>query len=135
MKPGKSIYRMMIPMIIGLIFTSLSSVAQVPDEIPLSLKTGNSKTLAKYFNTNVELVVLDNENIYSKSQAEQIIRNFFSSNKPSGFKMIHKGGKESSMYIIGNLTAGGKTFRVYALLKKMGGKSYIHQLRIEKQGS
>ncbi|KAF0237245.1 MAG: hypothetical protein FD181_2079 [Prolixibacteraceae bacterium] len=115
-----------------IIFSNLVK-AQVPDEIIQSLKTGDSKTLSAYFNQNVELVVLENDNVYSKAQAQQIVNKFFSSNPPESFTIIHQGGKEGAQYVIGNLVTGKGTYRVYFLLKKSGGKDYIHQLRIESQ--
>lgn len=107
--------------------------AQVPDEIILSLKSGNAKVLSEYFNQNVELVVLDNDNVYSKAQAEQIVSNFFNNHEPEGFGVIHNGGKEGAKYVIGNMVTKSGNFRVYFLLKQNQGKDYIHQLRIEKQ--
>lgn len=109
--------------------------AQIPDEIILSLNSGNAKTLSKYFNDNVELVILDNDNVYSKAQAQQIVGNFFSRFIPvedDAFKIIHDGGGEGAKYVIGNLETQNVTFRVYFLLKQDKGKDYIHQLRIEK---
>lgn len=119
--------------IVGFIICSNQLKAQIPDEILQSLKTGNSKTLSEYFNQNVEMVVLENDNVYSKAQAQQIVNKFFSSNPPENFTLIHQGGKEGAQYVIGNLITGKGTFRVYFLLKKSGGKDYIHQLRIEEQ--
>lgn len=117
----------------GFLLVSNQSVAQVPDEIIQSFKTGNSKILSDYFNQNIELVVLENDNVYSKAQAQQIVNKFFSTNSPENFTIIHQGGKEGAQYVIGNLTTGSGSFRVYFLLKKNNGKEYIHQLRIEKQ--
>ncbi len=117
----------------GMLFVSEAAKSQIPDEIILSLKSGNSKVLSDYFNQNVELVVLDNDNVYSKAQAEQIVSNFFNSYKPESFSVIHQGGKEGAKYVIGNLSTNNGKFRVYFLLKQNGGKDYIHQLRIEKQ--
>jgi hypothetical protein len=106
--------------------------AQIPDEIIQSLKTGNEKTLSEYFNQNIELVVLDEDNVCSKAQAQQIVGNFFSNNSPEGFSIIHQGGKEGAQFVIGNLVTSKGNFRIYFLLKKNEGKEYIHQLRIEK---
>lgn len=113
--------------------TSGKAFSQVPDEVVSSLQTGNAKTLAGYFNQNVELVILENDNIYSKAQAEQIVGNFFSKYQPVRFTELHSRGKEGAHYVIGNLTTRQETFRVYFLMKKTGGKDIIHQLRIEKQ--
>lgn len=107
--------------------------AQIPDEILTSFKNGDSKTLSEYFNQNVELVVLENDNVYSKAQAQQIVSKFFSSNTPESFNIIHQGGKEGAKYVIGNLKTNNGSFRIYFLLKSNDEKNYIHQLRIEKQ--
>jgi hypothetical protein len=117
----------------GFIILSNQLKAQVPDEIIQSFKTGDSKTLSEYFNQNVEMVVLDNDNVYSKAQAQQIVSKFFSNNTPENFNVIHQGGKEGAQYVIGNLITSTGNFRVYFLLKKNNGKEYIHQLRIEEQ--
>lgn len=123
----------MIFLFAGMLLFTLSAKAQIPDEIILSLKSGNSRTLSEYFNQNVELVVPDSDNVYSKAQAQQIVSSFFSNNSPRSFNVIHQGGKEGAQYVIGNLGTQKGTFRVYFLLKKSDGKDYIHQLRIEKQ--
>ena len=117
----------------GFFILHISVSAQVPDEIIISLKNGNSRVLAGYFNQNVELVVLENDNVYSKAQAKQIVNNFFSTHIPQDFSIVHQGGKEGARYVIGNLTTTNGSFRVYFLLKKDNEKAYIHQLRIEKK--
>lgn len=117
------------------LFVAVSSAfAQIPDQIVLSIQNGNDQTLASYFNQNVELVVQTHDDVYSKSQAQQIVAEFFKENKPRQFAIIHQGGKEGARYAIGTLITATGTFRVYFLLKNKDNNSYIHQLRIEKQG-
>lgn len=123
----------MIFLFAGTLLFSVPVKAQIPDGIILSLKSGNSRTLSEFFNQNVELVVPDSDNVYSKAQAQLIVSNFFSSYPPQNFSVIHQGGKEGAQYVIGNLGTKKGSFRVYFLLKKSDGKDYIHQLRIEKQ--
>ncbi|MDP3642221.1 MAG: DUF4783 domain-containing protein [Bacteroidota bacterium] len=110
------------------------SFAQIPDEIVTCIQNGNDAGLANFFNENVELVVERHDNVYSKSQAQQIVAEFFKSNKPKQFSIIHQGGKDEARYAIGSLTTNTGTFRVYFLLKNKNNNPYIHQLRIEKQG-
>lgn len=112
---------------------SLQTNGQIPEEIIQSLKSGNAKVLSSHFNQNVELVVPDSDNVYSKAQAQLIVSDFFSNYSPQTFVVKHHGGKEDSQYVIGNLITKNGAFRVYFLLKKDDGKDYIHQLRIEKQ--
>jgi len=126
-----------------LIFCSFMSIAanssqdkKVPNEINVGLATGDAKVLSTYFNQNVELVVLDNDNVYSKAQAQQIVTNFFSKFPPiekNAFSIIHDSGKENAQYVIGKLKTEKGDFRVYLLLKQNDGKQYIHVLRIEQQ--
>lgn len=106
---------------------------EIPNGISLALKTGNSKELVKYFNDNVEMVILDEEGIYSETQAEMILKDFFSKNQPRNFSLLHQGGKTDAKYGIGNLVTAGDSFRVYFLLKKKNGNILIHQFRIEKE--
>jgi len=105
----------------------------IPNGISLALKTGNSKELIKYMNEKVEMVILDEEGIYSNTQAEMILKDFFSKNAPNNFSLLHQGGKTESKYGIGTLVTDNDSFRVYFLLKNMGEKSRIHQFRIEKE--
>ena len=109
---------------------------KIPNDILVALETGNAKLLSGYFNQNVELVVMDNDNVYSKSQAQQIVNNFFNTFNPveeNAFTVIHDGGKTDAKYVIGKFKSEKGEFRVYFLLKKNNDKEYIHQLRIEKQ--
>ena len=121
-----------LSLIFSIAIFSNQLMAEVPNEILQSLKTGNSKTLSSYFNQNIEMVVLENDNVYSKAQAEQIVNKFFDNNSPESFSVIHEGGKEDQ-YVIGNLVTNKGTFRVTFLLKKNNGKDYIHLFRIEDQ--
>lgn len=118
------------------VFFVLTTVtfAQIPDGIVISIQNGNDASLAEFFNENVELVVQTHDDVYSKSQAQQIVAEFFKSNKPKQFSIIHQGGKDGARYAIGSLTTNTGVFRVYFLLKVKNNNSYIHQLRIEKQG-
>ncbi|MBN1926195.1 MAG: DUF4783 domain-containing protein [Prolixibacteraceae bacterium] len=119
--------------VFGFLFSGNYAQAQIPEDIIISIKAGNSATLARHFNQNVELVVLENENVYSKAHAQQVIQDFFSKNKPVSFSIIHKADKGDLNYAIGTLKTENGQFRVYFLIKKINNVSFIHQLRIEQQ--
>lgn len=126
-----------ILLLVGLMVAMGSNFPEkIPNDILTALKTGNAKLLSTYFNKNVDLVVMENDNVYSKAQAQQIVSNFFNSFNPAreqAFSVIHDGGKTDSKYVIGKYKSSKGEFRVYFLLKKNSNKEYIHQLRIEKQ--
>jgi len=105
----------------------------IPDGIIIAIKEGNANELAKYFNDNVELALSDIDDIYSKNQAELIIKDFFKKHPPISFNILHKGGKETSRYAIGNLTTSNGKFRITILIKIKENKSLVNQLRIEKE--
>ena len=117
-------------------FTFISNAyIDIYDDINNAIQSGNSTVIAGYFNTTVDLTILAQEEVYSKTQAEIILKDFFSKNTPKTFSILHKGtSKEGSMYGIGSLlTNQGGSFRVYFYLKQISGKSYIQELRFEKQ--
>ena len=129
----KKMLYILFGMILMLPVLSYAQPDKLPEDIVLSFKAGNASELAKHFHTNVELIILEEEDVYSRSQAEQIIRKFFSNHKPSAFKVIFEGGKENSRYAIGSLDTSKYTYRVYILLKKQDNRPLIHQLRIEEE--
>ncbi|OFX31496.1 MAG: hypothetical protein A2X08_16405 [Bacteroidetes bacterium GWA2_32_17] len=122
---------LIISTILLFINVEISKAGDLPDGIVNSLKTGNAKELAKHFNANIDLTLIDKQEIYSKTQAELILKEFFSKNVPSNFTIIHQGEKEGSKYVIGNLTTSKGTFRVSLFLKSQDNTQVIHQLRIE----
>ena len=115
-------------------FTAFANIASaaVPDAIILAFKAGNSKELGKYLNASIELAILENGDVYSKTQAEILLKDFFQKHNPTNFIVLHEGGKEGSRYAIGTLSTNKGDFRVTFLLKTQDGNSVIHQLRIEK---
>lgn len=107
--------------------------AEIPKPLTDAFKTGNAKSIAEYFNNSIELVVQDKDGIYSKNQAEQILLKFFTENPPSAFHILHEGEKQSPKYAIGSLKTNNGEFRIYFLIKFVGNKQYIQQLRIEQE--
>ncbi len=107
------------------------SFGQVSSQIVNGLKSGDAKAVSSFFNESVELVVLDRESVCSQAQGEQILRDFFSKNKPTDFKITHQGGDDAP-YAIGRMQTSGGNYRIYFLLKSTGNDPKIVHLRIEK---
>lgn len=97
-----------------------------------AIQAGNSNELAKFFNPTVELEILEEENIYSKAQAELLLKDFFSRNKPTNFKINHQGNKGNTSFAIGNLRCASGIYRVSIFMKTENEKMLIHQFRIER---
>ena len=104
-------------------------------EISQAIRQGNAREMSKYFGQNVDLTLPGSEGTFSKSQAEVILRNFFSKNSPVGLSVNHQGNsRDGSVYVIGTLqTRSGQTFRTYFLLKKVSDSFRLHQVQFEPQ--
>ncbi len=109
----------------------VSGPTGIPEGISKSINEGNCKELAGFFNNNIELLILDNEDVYSKSQAELIMKDFFNKYPPKEFVILHEGGREASRYAIGSFVSEKGVFRVYFLLQRLDETFVIHQMRIE----
>ena len=129
------IVKLIIPFLFMHILVCASNTLynDIPDGIITAIKQGKASELAKYFNNNVELALSDIDDTYSKNQAELIIKDFFKNHPPTSFNILHKGGKETSRYAIGNLTTSNGKFRITILIKIKEDKSLINQLRIEQE--
>ena len=123
--------RLVFNVMLWLIIIPFTSSGQIPNQIIAGFKAGDAKIVASHFNENIELTILDRENVCSQAQGEQILKDFFSRNKPSDFQITHQGG-EASVYAIGKMLTSNGNFRVYFLLKPKGNKPLIVQLRIDK---
>lgn len=108
--------------------------ADIVDDLALNFKTGNSKEIAKNFAPSVELIMIDQEDVYSKVQAEQILKDFFVKNPPSKTGIIHRVNTNPSwrLAILSLATKNGK-FRVTITMKvnKASNSLLITELRIE----
>ena len=114
-------------MAVFLLSSFVFSINGMPVALTTALKKGNYKEIAKSFDETVELEILGQEGIYSKIQAEQVLKTFFSKNMPIDFLTVHEGGKDSALYAIGKLSTKNGNFRVNFLFKSQK----ILQLRIE----
>ncbi|MDR1860282.1 MAG: DUF4783 domain-containing protein [Bacteroidales bacterium] len=117
---------------IAILVSGAGAKAGLPEEIITGFRKGDAEKLSAQFNHLVQMVVLEQDNIFSKAQAKQILTNFFSRNKVSDFQVLHEGGKDDANFTVGILKADTGEFRVYLYRKTSGKSMLIHQLRIEK---
>jgi hypothetical protein len=103
--------------------------------ITKAISTGNATALEPYLDNSVEIAILDQEEVYAKTQAVQILKTFFVKNKPTTFNQMHQGqsrGKES-VYCIGNLTTASGNFRVYLYMRIEDEKYFLQEMRFDKE--
>lgn len=113
---------------------SFAFTIDVIDDIATAIRSGNPKNISKFFIENIDLKVIEQEDVYSKQQAEMILKDFFTKHAVKSYTVAHKSQpKAGSQYVIGSLeTANGK-FRTYFLIKTVGTQTLIQQFRIETE--
>ncbi|MBN2173378.1 MAG: DUF4783 domain-containing protein [Bacteroidales bacterium] len=126
-----------ILILIPIILLQFSGFTQDPDatidDIAGIIKTGDSRKLAGYFSSVVDLEIKDTDGSFNNTQAEIIMRDFFNYNKVKEFTVNHKGSSnEGSHYMIGSYKTSTQVFRVYILLKKSKENLLIHKIQFEE---
>lgn len=107
--------------------------ADIFDDVANALKTGNAKEVANFFNNNVALTILNDEGIYSKQQAEVMMRNFFAQRPSKNVTIQHRGASaQGARYAVAIYESNDGKYRVYIFMKNAGNGMLIHELRIEK---
>ncbi len=113
---------------------SLLAKADPFDDIIAAMKAGNVKQISAQFNNSIELTVPNSEGVYSKQQAEIMLKNFFTQNPPQNVVMQHQGSSaQSAKYVIAVYESEKAKFRAYIFMKDSGAGFKIHELRFEKQ--
>ena len=122
-----------------LLVISLSSLyypkaiqADIIDDLSSYFKAGNSKEIAKSFASTIELIIVDEEDVYSKAQGEQILRDFFIKHPPVKTSIFHKiNTNPNYRFGVIILSTAKETFRVSVTMKKFNTSFSITELRIE----
>lgn len=106
--------------------------ADIVDDLTGLLQSSNTRELAKHFASTVELIILDEENVYSKVQAEIILKDFLYKHKPSSAKVVHRLDSNPNYRLaVVELTTENGNFRTTISLKDTGGRFLITEMRIE----
>ena len=133
MKINKVLKLLMLVLLISPTIVQAQSEGTLPSEITEATRNGDALELANYFNSKIELVLPSNSGIFSKQQAQFMMKDFFTAYPPISFQLIHQGVRENATFAIGKYSYAKGKFRFVFLTKNEGSKALIHQLRIEQQ--
>ena len=109
-------------------FTFFSGI----EEVITAIKAGSATEIARYFDNTVEINLPDKSNSYSRSQAELVLKDFFSTNIVKSFTVNHKGDNAGSQFCIGTLVTKNGTFRTTIFMKLKGDKQILQTMTFEK---
>lgn len=119
-----------------MLFSSLTTTNDFSlASISRAMNSGDAEALGQYFDNSIELSVMENEDIYSKAQAVQIVKDFFNQHTPKSFSQLHHGSSPASdsQYCIGNLVTSDNTYRVYIYMKMNGASTVIQEIRFDQE--
>lgn len=103
------------------------------EEMAYSFKNGSSKDLSQYFGSRVEINISGNSGLYSKNQAEQVMRDFFKKYPPQNFVIVNRsGGNTEITSSIGNYFSTDTKFKVFLRVKSENDLLAIFALDIIK---
>lgn len=97
-------------------------------------RSGNAAAVSSFFGPSVDITINNSTSTYSRTQGEQVLRDFFVRNPVRSFDIDYSGASTSSnsSFTIGTLqTANGK-FKVYLSLRPANGNYVLKEVRIEK---
>lgn len=98
----------------------------------MALKAGNASQLSRYFDNRIDLSLPDKTDNYSRTQAEMIIKEFFSSAGVRNFELKYKSEKSGSNYCVGTLQTRSGNFRTTLFMKQKGDRQYLQDLSFQK---
>jgi hypothetical protein len=99
------------------------------DEVATAIRAGNVDQLSAFLDYRVDISLPDKTDTYSKSQAEMIIRDFFTRNGVRNFQIKQRGETGGLEYCIGTLQTQNGDYRTSLFMKQKGDKQFLQELR------
>jgi Domain of unknown function (DUF4783) len=118
--------------LVSILFSSFTLMVSI-DEVVNAMKSGNAAQVARFFDNSVEISMPDKSSSFSKTQAEIVLKDFFTNNPVKGFTVIHKGENAGSQYCIGTLVTKNGSFRTTIFMKQKGDLQVLQELRFESR--
>lgn len=111
----------------AILITSFRPIYSI-EEVVSAMKSGNANQLSKYFDDRVDISLPNKSDNYSKTQAEMILKDFFSSNEVRNFQVKHKGENNGAQFCIGLLQTRNGNFRTKLYMKQKGERQVLQEI-------
>ena len=105
------------------------------EDVVNSIKNDRVSDMVKYFDIFVPITINNNQQIYSRNQAQVVLQDFFDKNNSKDFMVMDNGSPDNnSKFLIGSFTEpAGIKYSVYILMKMKNGDYYLQELRFNKE--
>jgi hypothetical protein len=110
---------------------SLTSFEATVEEILGAFRNGDALKISRHFDSFVEITVHDKSHSYSRTQAEVVLKDFFTTNNVRNFTIIHRVNSNNGEYCVGTLNTRLGEYRTTILFKNKGDRKLIQELRFE----
>jgi len=129
----KKFYKQTILTILSFFIMLAAANAQALEDVTNGIRTGNVTAIAKFFDNNVVITISSNQSIYSKAQAEIVLKDFFAKNQVKEFT-VKQGGPsgQNAKYAVGSLETTNGVYQVYLVMKLKDEAYVLREVRFEK---
>ena len=119
---------------LGSLLVSFTNKGTEMDSVVVALKSGNANMLSRFFDNRVDISLPDRSDNYSRSQAEMIIKDFFSSNGGvKSFEPKQRVENSGSNFVIGMLNTHNGRYRTTIFMKQKGDKQLLQEVRFQQE--
>lgn len=119
-----------------LLLTGLSAHAQSPEQVfaqvERAIKSGDATALSQHFNDTVEMTVEDADSDYSLTQAQFVMKEFFTNYPVQSFAFLHRGDSENMYYAVGSYVSNRGSFDANIFMRQVGSSYKIYQIRFDR---
>jgi hypothetical protein len=117
-----------------LFLVSAKAQSQLEDVVN-AIRSNKIADITKYYDNIVPITMNNVQNTYSRSQAEMVLKDFFTKNTPTDLTILNSGNpNSSSKFAIGDLNTPNGKYSVYILFKLKDNSVYmLQEIRINKE--
>ncbi len=111
------------------LLTYIASAQDISKNITQATTQGNAHSIMEYASNSIKMNILTQSNVYSKNQAEWVLKSFFDKHAVKSFTLQQKGSKEGDTFINGLLKTADGDYTIYYLIKNTNS---IQEITIEE---
>ena len=112
---------------LSILFTSYKPFYSI-EEVVTAMRSGNANQLSRYFDDRIDIQLPSKSDNYSRTQAEMILKDFFSSNEVKNFQVKHKGENNGAQFCIGLLQTRNGNYRTKLYMKQKGDRQVLQEI-------
>ena len=98
------------------------------EEVVTAMRSGNANQLSRYFDDRIDIQLPNKSENYSRTQAEMILKDFFSNNEVKNFQVKHKGENNGAQFCIGLLQTRNGNYRTKIYMKQKGDRQVLQEI-------